>query len=376
MRLALFSLGLAATGLATLERIAKYSGWLIGHVWKRVDEHSSEMKSTELWYVRQVELAARPQLAEFREHLMQTQATADQGLVGLVIATGEPQWLEVIDEQLMAADYSKLGLHAAIAFPIKIAGDVVAVMEFWSDTATVPQQGLLEILPDVGIQLGHIIARKRTDRIVSAIALAEQVRIGRELHDGVAQQLTGGSMIAETLKRSLPPELSAQHENVDHLREILKQTHQDVRQLTSGLIPCELEAADFLPALRQLVAETTARYGIPCSINDDHWQDDFIRSDSVAFMAFQIAREAIHNAVKHADATHIEVELTTSNDFHMVIRDDGRGMNIARAHKVDSNGLRIMGFRAEAAGGTLEIVSPAGCGVQVRLAIPTARCQS
>lgn len=362
--------------IATLKRISTYNGWLAGHVWTRVDDRSSEVKSVGIWYVREEDATANAQYAKLREKLAQTEEAPNQGLVELVIATGKPQWAENIEEQGVVSDYSTAGLHAAIAFPILVAGEVVAVMEFWSDEATVPQQGLLEIITEVGIQLGHMIGRDRSDRIAAEIALAEQRRIGRELHDGIAQQLTGGSLIAETLKRSLPPELSAQRENTDHLREILRQTHRDVRQLISGLIPCELPASDFLPALRQLAAETTARYGIPCSIREELWRDDFIRNDSVAFLAFQIAREAIHNTVKHADATHIEVELAMSDEFRMTIRDDGKGMKLAQAHKPNSNGLRIMGFRAEAAGGTLEIASLESVGLQVQLAIPQTRCQS
>ena len=362
--------------LATLERIAKYNGWLAGHVWILAETHHNEIASTGLWYVRDQEPAASGPLAKLREHLLELNKTPDQELIDLVIATGEPQWIEDYDKQSGRPAYSSFGVHAAIAFPILTAGEVVAVMEFWSVEATMPQQGLLEIIPDIGIQLGHMIARSRSDRIASEIALAEQRRIGRELHDGIAQQLTGGSMIAESLKRSLPSELLTQHRSVDHLREILKQTHQDVRQLLSGLIPCELDAADLLPALRQLAAETTARHGIPCVINAEAWQDDYIRNDSVAFTVFQIAREAIHNAIKHAGARHIELTLTMSDEFCMRIRDDGKGMKIAPSLRSSTNGLRIMGFRAEAAGGKLGITSPESGGVQVQLAVPKVRCQS
>src|SRR5690606_34847309 len=118
-------------------------------------------------------------------------------------------------------------------------------------------------------------------------------------------------------------------------------------------------------------------FGIACSISDAHWLEGFIRNDLAAFTVFQITRESIHNAVKHANATHIEVELAMSSDeFRMIIRDDGKGMQIPLAEKANTNGLRIMGFRAEAAGGRLEIASPEGGGVQVQLVIPKARCQS
>lgn len=244
--------------MATLKQIATYNDWLVGHLW-RADDHSGEMQSSGLWYVRDEKHATIKQFEEFRERLSQRQVSADQGLAGMVIRSGEPQWVDDTAGRLEGAEFSELGLHATIAFPITIMGEVVAVMEFWSDKEGVPQSELLEIIPDVGIQLGHIIARKRGDRLASEITLAEQRRIGRELHDGIPQQLTGGAMIAESLKRNLPLNLSLQHESLDHLREILKQTHRDVRQLACGLIPGELEASDLLPSLRGLAAETSAR---------------------------------------------------------------------------------------------------------------------
>ncbi len=60
----------------------------------------------------------------------------------------------------------------------------------------------------------------------------------------------------------------------------------------------------------------------------------------------------------------------------MCVRDNGKGMEVATPLKANTNGLRIMRYRAEAAGGELLIESPASSGVQVTLAIPKGCCQS
>ncbi|WP_372716815.1 chemotaxis protein CheB [Novipirellula sp.] len=360
---------------AALQRIATHNGWLIGHLWRLCSDGSGQMESSGLWHVRDDAKERLSHLHDFRKRRGQTRFTRGEGMIGTVLQTGEPQWVEdaLLDPALHRI--SDLGFHAAIAFPITVDDEVVAIMEFLSDQILPRHERFLEILPDVGIQLGHVIARKRLEEIVSQISVIEQQRIGRELHDGIAQQLTGGALIAESLRRNLPAEMESQLENVKHLSDILKQTHQDVRRLSDGLLPNTIDSVELLAGLQGLAAETTRRFNIPCELQATQFDESYITNDAAAFVIYQIACEAVHNAVKHAHAKRIRIEISTTNQFSMTVHDDGVGISELQP-KTNTNGLHIMRYRAESVGGELHIDSVANQGTSVTLTIPHRSCRS
>jgi signal transduction histidine kinase len=85
-----------------------------------------------------------------------------------------------------------------------------------------------------------------------------------------------------------------------------------------------------------------------------------------------IAREALYNVFKHADATRVDIVLeVASGEFALQISDDGRGFDpgVLRA---DHFGLQSMRERAAAVGGALELVSSANNGTQIRVGVPAS----
>ena len=89
-------------------------------------------------------------------------------------------------------------------------------------------------------------------------------------------------------------------------------------------------------------------------------------------VVYRIAQEAIHNALRHANAAHIDVTLTADDDLTVLrVTDDGVGFVPASTVAGRRLGLVSMRERAEAAGGTLTVTSEPGGGTTVRLEIPT-----
>ena len=357
---------------AALDRIAERNDWPIGHWWQVAEDESGHLVSSRRWHVKS-DVAKRVEAFCLRTE--QSRLEPNKELVGMALKSGEPQWITEEKNEFDHSRYEEIGMHAVVAIPILIGKETVAVLEFLSDEDTYPEHTFVDVLTDISIQLGYITARKRLEKIVANIAIAEQHRIGRELHDGIAQQLTGGSLIAASLRRNLTPEMTTLAEQADYLIDILKQTHQDVRSLCSGLMPHEIEASDLLPTLRGLAAETRDRFKIDCVVEEDGFDESTVTSDSVAFVVYQIAREAVHNAVKYANASRIAIELSDNDEFDMTIRDDGVGIP-ADYPNSESNGLRIMRYRAESVEGQLKIESSVGGGTQIKLIIPKQNCQS
>ncbi len=359
-----------------VRRIAQYNRWEIGHLWQ-IDEtaanDNSSFTSTGLWHAD--EALNRDSLEEFQRLTEQMHIQPGAGLVGKVIQSGETLWTDQLADNMdpRSQCFDRLSLHTWIAVPVIIQNEIVAVMEFFSIEDAIPDRRFLEIVRDIGIQLGQVIQRMRLERIVADVASAEQRRIGRELHDSIAQQLTGGALIAESLRRSANAESPTHLQGNTQLIGILKQTHEDVRQLSSGLMVETIDAADLVPTLRRIAAEASDRFGIECTIDDDGYDETYVGDESVALIVYQIARESVHNAVKHSQCRAIRVHISTNGHLELTVHDDGTGFDHQRV-TANTNGLRIMQFRAESIGGTVRIQSATDTGTVVTLTVPRRNC--
>ena len=182
--------------------------------------------------------------------------------------------------------------------------------------------------------------RQDLEREILEIPAREQRRIGQELHDGLGQQLTGLSMLAQSLlnKASRP-----EHTLAVQLTEGLQQALSHVRSLSRGLIPVQIDAHGFEHALQGLAEEIEQRSGIPVELDTSsvvHLPDN-----TTALHLYRIAQEALNNAIKHAGAKKISVSLKTEQDRGLLeVFDDGCGISI-NSDATPGLGLRIMKHR-------------------------------
>jgi GAF domain-containing protein len=87
-----------------------------------------------------------------------------QALAGRVVTTGQPAWVTDIGSEVdlpWGSTAAVCGLNAALAFPVLVGGEVVAVLEFFAEQARPPDDGLVEVLRSVGTQLGWVVERRR-----------------------------------------------------------------------------------------------------------------------------------------------------------------------------------------------------------------------
>ncbi len=195
----------------------------------------------------------------------------------------------------------------------------------------------------------------RFQRETAALALREQERVGRELHDSLGQQTTAIGMLAASLHRQLMAESRPEAELAGKLLERIEQAKTEVRMLSQGLLPVELDAEGLMSALAELVEGAGASPELACRFD---CESPVTLDDSFAAThLFLIAKEAVHNAVKHAQATQIGVRLTSDEGvLTLEIRDDGIGISAAAA-KSDGYGIRIMRYRSDLIGGRFKIES-------------------
>lgn len=195
----------------------------------------------------------------------------------------------------------------------------------------------------------------------------ERRHIARELHDEVGQVLGALKINLHLLRPSGdgPASKARLDESVAMLDRLLGQ----IRALSLELRPSILDDQGLGEALQWFAERIAERSGLRVTI-DNELHDTQIPS-TIANACFRIAQEALSNAVRHANATHLELQAKLVNGvLDLSIRDNGVGFDVAaqrrRALAGTSLGLLSMIERAELAGGRAEITSSEDAGTQVR----------
>ena len=201
--------------------------------------------------------------------------------------------------------------------------------------------------------------------------LAERTRIAREIHDNLAQEMTGISVQLEVVARKMPPEAETAMTYLDRARQQVRHGIAEARRYVWELRSPTLENNDLPAAL----AETARRFTHETAIQVQVEVNGTFRplAHAVEDNLLRIGQEAINNAVKHAHAQRILVNLVfDTRRVQLIVRDDGRGFDnqAARNEKAGHFGLIGMRERAEQIGGTLSIQSINGSGTEVVADVP------
>jgi len=200
--------------------------------------------------------------------------------------------------------------------------------------------------------------------------LAERTRIAREIHDNLAQEMAGISVQLEVVARKMPPEAETAKTYLDRARQQVRHGIAEARRYVWELRSPALENNDLPTAL----AETARRLTHETSIQAQVEVNGTFRplAHTVEDNLLRIGQEAINNAVKHAQAQRISVNLVfDTRRVQLIVRDDGSGFDKAARNENGGHfGLIGMRERAEQIGGTLSIQSTNGSGTEVVAEVP------
>lgn len=349
-----------------LRRIAQFNDWQVGHVWQAADDDSGQLVSSDLWYVRGQNGRLLQKFERFKQACAGLRIASGDCLVGNVMETRVPEW---IDDIAQLDGWSRdrgaeFGLRAAVAFPILIEGnELVAVMEFFSARPICREANFMAILPDIGIQIGHVIQRKRLEKLVADASDFEQRRIGGDIHDGVGQELTGLRYVAQTHLEVLTNQSSPEVNTARLITEWLGKMQQQLRDIVRKLVPVEIDELGLVDALAELARQTTQRQGLVCSFICR--QPVRIQDTTRATHLYRVAQEAVRNAVRHAEASHIQIKLDEADGvLTLQIEDDGRGFDRQTVRK-PGFGLRSMAYRADLIGAHFDCQQRAAGGTRI-----------
>jgi len=293
----------------------------------------------------------------------------DEGVTGRVAASGEALYLPDIREDNGYVEMQGSRTLSELTVPIKVKGEVIGVLDAQSDRLNAFDDSDLIVMQSLADQAAVAIENARLYRRAQQLAVIEERnRLARELHDSVTQALYGVTLHAEAAFRQLKShKTKLAIDQLEELKATAQEALREMRLLIFELRPSVVELQGLIPALRARLEAVEERAGIQVEMNID---DRLILSDRVQDGLYRIAQEALNNALKHAKANQIILNLT-GEISHVVleIKDDGIGFNPEEA--VEGGGLGLDGIieRAELLGADLTLDSWPERGTTIRVEV-------
>ena len=199
--------------------------------------------------------------------------------------------------------------------------------------------------------------------------VTERMRIAGELHDTLLQTIQASQMVAGTaLEKSVDP--VEQRRVLETLSTWLQQAVQEARAALNSLRASTTERNDLKEAFQSAIKDCRSRAAAEIFLSVVGGARDMhpIVRDEI----YRIGFEAIRNAVAHARASRIDVELRYAQDLALSIKDNGVGIEPAVIDRGREGHFGLQGMRERAAriGGKLTLMSSAGAGTEIKLVVP------
>lgn len=147
-----------------LDRVCAHTGWPVGHAYVLDSAGSGDLLPTTIWHLDDAE-----RHDAFRRATEGARFAAGEGLPGRVLKSGKPAWINDVTKDAnfpRAKGADDIGVKGGFAFPVQAGREIVAVLEFFSDEVVEPYVPLLEVVTDIGIQLGRVVERTRAAELL------------------------------------------------------------------------------------------------------------------------------------------------------------------------------------------------------------------
>ena len=230
----------------------------------------------------------------------------------------------------------------------------------------------LRLLYTIGDLLSIAIERARLfEQSAEYGAAEERNRLAREIHDTLAQGLAAITLQLETAELLMESEQVSPdtQKRVHKSLELAQENLAAARLSVTDLRAAPLEGRTLAEALTELAAEQQVDQNTHLGLTVTGGNHPIPQRVEVGL--YRIAQEAINNALLHADAQHIQLELAIdAEETKMTIKDDGQGFDPSNIGE-DRFGLTGMNERAKLLGGTLNILTTPGKGTWLEVSVPT-----
>jgi PAS domain S-box-containing protein len=363
-----------------LTSICVHTGWCVGRVCLLTARENEDIDCRSgIWH-----LADEARFALFRGSVEDHTSALEASLAGRVLKSREPVWIKDVDEDAYfsrSAAARDAGIRSAFALPIVAGSEVVAVLELFSENPMDMNEHFLEVLMNVGRQLGRVFERvtaEEAQRSLSSSLLRsqddERRKIARELHDSAGQYLAGIKMCLDRTRRKNESLPAAARESLDEAVGMVKKCESEIRTLSYLLHPPLLDELGLASTARWFVDGFAARSGVHVNLETS---PALARLDQVIELTlFRILQECLTNIHRHSGSQTATIRIeSNAQEVSLVVSDQGKGIAQRKlgfwSASTPREGVGINGMRErlKELGGKLDIRSTKQ-GTTVKAIIP------
>jgi signal transduction histidine kinase len=251
----------------------------------------------------------------------------------------------------------------ALVLPLRatdaVAGVLVAIRGSGAQPFSYEQLDMMAAFADQAALAWQLASTQRRMRELSI--LTDRDRIARDLHDHVIQRLFAvGLSLQGVIPRARVPEVQQRlSDSVDDLQEVIQEIRTaifDLHGSSTGVTRLRQRLDDAIAQFSDAELHTTVQYVGPLSVIDA----------ALADHAEAVVREGVSNAVRHAEATTLNITVKVADELSIEVADNGRGIS----GDITGSGLTNLSRRAEEAGGVFVIENIASGGALLRWSAP------
>jgi two-component system nitrate/nitrite sensor histidine kinase NarX len=273
------------------------------------------------------------------------------------------------DPDVARLSCAKAGFKTVLIIPLRVHERSMGEVNLFFNASVNPTPALRSLLEALGSHLASAMENLRLNALEKESAVAqERDYLARELHDSIAQSLAFIKIQVQLLRDALASDNAAEvAQSLEEIDAGVRESYGDVRELLLHF-RTRTNAEDIEPALATTLRKFEHQSGVSAALH--------IRGHGmplppdVQIQVLHIVQEALSNVRKHAQASHVSLDVQQQPAWRFEVRDDGIGFDSGGQLDETHVGLRIMRERAQRIGATLEIVAHSGQGSSVILTLP------
>ena len=309
---------------ASIDRVCTHTGWPVGHVYTL--EGALRLQPSTLWHMDDPE-----RYEQFRLITEAMPLEIGAGLPGRVAESGKPAWVTDVKSDPnfpRARAAGDLGVVAGFAFPVLVGSNVVAVLEFFSPEPVVPDEALLDVMANIGTQLGRVVERSRIAaemRRVDELKSEFIANAAHELRTPLTSMLGFADLIAarggELERPVFDQVMDGLGRQADRIRALIENL-LDLSQIQQGRLRVSLLPTALGDAVRRALETARAPDGKTILLE----LDEGARAIADLQRLDQVIVNLLANAYRYGGST-IGIAVSSSDDScSVVVKDDGEGV--------------------------------------------------
>ncbi len=196
----------------------------------------------------------------------------------------------------------------------------------------------------------------------------ERQRLARELHDGVGQLLSASKLNLSALSNNHCTDEEKQR--LQYSMDILDDSIREIRNISHNMVPDVLLKHGLQRAVKDFISRINIARKINIHFESNGFEEDML-DETGKLMLYRIIQESVNNAMKYAEASNINIQLSADiHEISLLMEDNGKGFDVMEAKQKGGIGLKNIQLRTEYLKGKLEIESSPQNGTTIIIEIP------